>query len=320
MRIHTPKAFAALLKREKPSKVLIVGTESAFVKKTVDLLIDAWGVPKESVREFFDPSQLTLDELSDALFSASLFSSASVVILRDCWRFIEGLSQKQRAVFKRMLEEKPSDVCLIMISEEEGDLERLPVVRFVRDLSFEVVNCRKARPQEMKQWLKKRLRGMGLEDEALLEALVEASGGSMEALQRELEKLTVGGRRDSISNVKGYTPWDLLNLMVDGDWRAFEAFDYLVRIGVSYLAILSTIQLGLRNMLLWKAGVRSFSRGVEIMMERSLQKIGVDGARRLYKRSIELEKKLKFSASGDLARRAFEEFIAWALVEGIRSP
>ncbi len=309
MKILTPREFAKAYKKQKYNRLVVFGAESAFVRRTLNIVKDSWKVPPESVVEFFDSEGVSLERLADAVSSATLFSQENMVIVREAGAFFKGLSPKEKEVFKSLLNKGvPSTTCLVLVHEVEEDVEpkKDPFLSFLSDCDVVGVNCRRAKPQELKKWLAKKLSKLGMEDEALFDILIAASGGSIEALERELEKLAVGGGEDAVSSVRGYTVYDFVNLLLSGDWKTLEALDYLFNTGVQPQYMVAVLQVTLRNILLWEEGVKKFPSFVEDRFRSVLERWGLQRLKRAYEESIKLEQRVKFSSYNELLKPAFE--------------
>ena len=315
MKVYTPKEFSKLLKKEKPNRILIVGAESAFIKKTLELIRERWAVPSESVSEFYQHSEDVLTRIADAVMACSLFSSESMVVVRNTGELLRKLSQKERRQLKELVSQVPTSTCLVLVEDEDvSGPEESHTAKLLSDVEIYVVNCRRARPQELKAWLKRRLERYGLDQPEVLETLLSSCGGSVEALEREVEKLAAGGVREALSEGRNYTVWDMVSLALEGDGRALEAFRRLEEIGTPYTVVLAAFQTSLRNLILLDQGLKRFHPFAERRMRGQLERLGLEKVLRLYKRTIALERRLKFSGSSDLAGHHLASLVAEAVL------
>ncbi len=317
MKRLTPKEFSRKLKKGVPQMSLLIGSEEAFILRTLKLIREALKVPAESVSELYGDRETSLERLLEELSSASLFSQERLVVLKKTGELLSRLSTREKSHLKSALKGLPPSTHLVLVEVTESDrgIDSHPVVKLLEGTDAHVVVCRKAKSSELKGWLKRRLAKEGLEDESLIEMLIEASGGSMEALEREVEKLLAGKRRDSILKEKTYTPFEVAELMLSGNWKAMDALRSLLASGTPPLLVLGAIQASLRNLILLSRGAREFHPYAASKMKRLLGRLGEEKVLDLYEESILLEKRMKLSLSGDLPARALEAFVAGALLE-----
>ncbi|WP_068548674.1 DNA polymerase III subunit delta [Thermosulfidibacter takaii] len=311
MRVLTPKEFARTYPKKKSNVVFIFGSESAFIRRTLELVKETWKVPPESIKDFYDAEDVDLAKISDALTASSLFSSENIVILREAYAFFKGLSSREKESFLSLLKKLPATTCFVMVDSREDDVSSSEhsMLKQLASVDGVAVNCRRARSGELKAWLRKKLAKMGIDDSSLVEALIEASGGSMEALQKELEKLLTGFNKDSLSKTDSVSVYDFTNAVLDMDVKAFELLNKLYSLDVQPHIIIATLESSLRNILLWNVGLKRFPPFVERRFKKILENVGEKRVKELYEKAIVLERKAKLTASGDVLRKLLEGFV-----------
>ncbi len=311
MRIVSPKEFSRLYKRDRKNRVFIYGSETAFVRKTLEIVKRSWGVPSESITELYGGKELSLADLSSLLFGGSLFSEESLVILKDVQGFYKTLYKKEKEQFEELLGSIPESTCFVMvqITEEDTPKGEHPLLKVFEKVDGFAVYCRRARANELRAWLKKKLEKMGLEDDALVDVLIEASGGSMEVLNREIEKLVVGLSKDVLSRGEGVSIHALADTLFKSGMESLEVLERLLAMDVPLHSIIAYIEGHLRNLLLYSAGAKSFPPFVRSKFDRLLEVLGQEKVKYAYERAVDLEKKSRLSASGSLLKKLVEDFL-----------
>ena len=314
----TPRAFSRLLKKERPNFVLLIGSESAFIRRSLELIQSLWSLPPESIFEL-DGDETSLEALTVQLASTTIFSNDKMVILKKSGSFLKGLKDREKKSFKELLTKGiPAHVCFVMVEEcEDERIQNHPLLKILEEAPCKVVICRKARPKELKAWLSKKLEKLGIKDDTLIESLIWAYQGSTEAIEKELEKLVIDKKSYELTGEKVYTIFELSDLFLEGNPEALEALDFLLKTGTPPQVVLSVIQGSLRNLLLWSQGIKRFPPFVEEKFRKISSFLGLNTIKRLYEESIIVEKKLKGFGGTGLVRNELEALILSSVIRGL---
>ncbi|MEO0278715.1 MAG: DNA polymerase III subunit delta [candidate division WOR-3 bacterium] len=292
MKVLTPKQFSQLIKKEVPSIVLVTGTEYSLILKVVESVKKTLGIPDESVR-YFEGKASDLGEVYDAMSVSNLFGDKRLCVFKDT-RAVCG-SLRERGI-KDLIDfargRKGLYVIFIDFVDEKAKQKETKAYTFLYD-NVTVVSCRKPGDKELREWLVKKLKKYGI-DEDFADYLMDATDGSFDLLEKELEKIQLVRDKDVVVSAKAYTPFEMVSLALKGDFRAFEALDFILDSGVYPQIVLGALQKKIRTLFLFKLGlIKNVSSYQRSLLEEETKGLTIEDMKNLILSSFLLERRIK---------------------------
>ncbi len=314
----TPKQFYQILKKERnvPSPLLLTGTEYSLMLKIIDHVREVLEVSEENMK-VFEGKDISIGELYDYITTSSLFGSNKMLVFRDARSLCGYLREKSLKELLLMASGKIG-LCLVFVDFVEDEKKSDSKAFQVLVDSATVINCRRPGEKEIRDWLTKKLKKLGIEDEELVEYLIESTNCSYDVLEKELEKISLYSDRSALINAKVYSPFELVTLALSGNFKALEALDYLIDSGVYPPLIVGAIQKKLRNLLLYKLGIlTNLTPYQKMIMDQEGKNLSLEDLKEFLLNCFILERRVK---TGSLdPKEALSDFVINILMKQVRA-
>lgn len=175
---------------------LIVGTESYFIEKTLDLLKDKLTVGGELELTFFDLDEVPVEHVIDEADTFPFFSDRKLIIARNA-SFLKAAERGKEKInhdlkaLEAWLEHPPSSSVTIFVAPYEKLDERKKVTKQMKQHTV-LIEAKSLQANDLETWLMHEAKnfGKGIGIKAA-QRLVEMAGTNLTLLSSEIEKMSL---------------------------------------------------------------------------------------------------------------------------------
>lgn len=175
---------------------LIVGTESYFIEKTLDLLKDKLTDGGELELTFFDMDEVPVDHVIDEADTIPFFSDRKLIIARNA-SFLKAAERGKEKInhdlkaLEAWLENPPGSSVTIFVAPYEKLDERKKVTKLMKQHSV-LVEAKSLQTNDLESWLMHEAKSFGKDiDLKAAQRLVEMAGTNLTLLSSEIEKMSL---------------------------------------------------------------------------------------------------------------------------------
>ncbi|AIY05226.1 DNA polymerase III delta subunit [Planococcus sp. PAMC 21323] len=175
---------------------LIVGTESYFIEKTLDLLKDKLTVAGELELTFFDLDEVPVEHVIDEADTFPFFSDRKLIIARNA-SFLKAAERGKEKInhdlkaLEAWLEHPPSSSVTIFVAPYEKLDERKKVTKQMKQHTV-LIEAKSLQANDLETWLMHEAKnfGKGIGIKAA-QRLMEMAGTNLTLLSSEIEKMSL---------------------------------------------------------------------------------------------------------------------------------
>lgn len=175
---------------------LIVGTESYFIEKTLDLLKDKLTDGGELELTFFDLDEVPVDHVIDEADTIPFFSDRKLIIARNA-SFLKAAERGKEKIdhdlkaLEAWLEHPPGSSVTIFVAPYEKLDERKKVTKLMKQHTV-LVEAKSLQTNDLESWLMHEAKsfGNGIDLKAA-QRLMEMAGTNLTLLSSEIEKMSL---------------------------------------------------------------------------------------------------------------------------------
>ncbi|ANU23535.1 DNA polymerase III subunit delta [Planococcus donghaensis] len=175
---------------------LIVGTESYFIEKTLDLLKDKLTVGGELELTFFDLDEVPVEHVIDEADTFPFFSDRKLIIARNA-SFLKAAERGKEKInhdlksLEAWLEHPPSSSVTIFVAPYEKLDERKKVTKQMKQHTV-LIEAKSLQANDLETWLMHEAKnfGKGIGIKAA-QRLMEMAGTNLTLLSSEIEKMSL---------------------------------------------------------------------------------------------------------------------------------
>ncbi|EGA89167.1 hypothetical protein GPDM_11865 [Planococcus donghaensis MPA1U2] len=175
---------------------LIVGTESYFIEKTLDLLKDKLTVDGELELTFFDLDEVPVEHVIDEADTFPFFSDRKLIIARNA-SFLKAAERGKEKInhdlkaLEAWLEHPPSSSVTIFVAPYEKLDERKKVTKQMKQHTV-LIEAKSLQANDLETWLMHEAKnfGKGIGIKAA-QRLMEMAGTNLTLLSSEIEKMSL---------------------------------------------------------------------------------------------------------------------------------
>lgn len=175
---------------------LIVGNESYFIEKTLDLLKASLTQAGELELSFFDMDEVPVDHAIDEADTIPFFSDRKLIIAKNA-SFLKAAERGKEKVnhnlkvLEAWLENPPSSSVTVFVAPYEKMDERKKVVKLMKQHAV-VVEAKPLQANDLESWLSHEAKSFGKDiSRNAVRKLVEMAGTNLTLLSSEVEKMSL---------------------------------------------------------------------------------------------------------------------------------
>lgn len=175
---------------------LLIGTESYFIEKTLDLLKSSLTQAGELEISFFDMEEVPVDHVIDEADTIPFFSDRKLIIAKNA-SFLKAAERGKEKinhdmkVLENWLENPPSSSVTIFVAPYEKLDERKKVVKLMKKHAV-VIEAKALQTNDLESWLAQEAKSFGKEmDRNAIRKLIEMAGTNLTLLSSEVEKMSL---------------------------------------------------------------------------------------------------------------------------------
>ncbi len=164
--------------------ILLYGKDAYRLKEKIDEIVEEYKKKHNSGfnLRFLNAKEVNFDDFKSDFSSISMFQEKKLFVLSNVFsnlKFKEGLLEKGQSIF---------DSSNILIIVEDGDISARDKLFSLLKEKAKVEAFNLLRMDQVKKWVKKKLNGKEIEDNAL-DKLIEFVGNDLWRMSKEIEKL-----------------------------------------------------------------------------------------------------------------------------------
>lgn len=175
---------------------LLIGTESYFIEKTLDLLKSSLTQAGELELSFFDLDESPVEHVIDEADTFPFFSDRKLIIaknasfLRAAERGKEKISHDLK-LLESWLQNQPSSSVTIFVAPYEKLDERKKIVKTMKQHAV-VVEAKSLQANDLESWLSQEAKSFGKDiSRGAVRKLIEMAGTNLTLLSSEVEKMSL---------------------------------------------------------------------------------------------------------------------------------
>lgn len=175
---------------------LIIGTESYFVEKTLDLMKASMTQAGELELSFFDLDEVPVEHVVDEADTFPFFSDRKLIIAKNA-SFLKAAERGKEKVehdlkaLENWLQNPPSSSVTIFVAPYEKLDERKKIVKAIKQHAI-VVEAKALQTNDLESWLSQEAKGFGKDiNRGAVRKLVEMAGTNLTLLSSEIEKMSL---------------------------------------------------------------------------------------------------------------------------------
>ncbi|ANU25578.1 DNA polymerase III subunit delta [Planococcus versutus] len=175
---------------------LIVGTESYFIEKTLDLLKDKLTAGGELELSFFDLDEMPVEHVIDEADTIPFFSDRKLIIARNA-SFLKAAERGKEKinhdikVLETWLEHPPSSSVTIFVAPYEKLDERKKVTKLMKQHTV-LIEAKSLQANDLETWLMHEAKNFGKSIQLkAAQRLMEMAGTNLTQLSSEIEKMSL---------------------------------------------------------------------------------------------------------------------------------
>ncbi|MFD1030773.1 DNA polymerase III subunit delta [Metaplanococcus flavidus] len=175
---------------------VIIGTESYFIEKTLDLLKSSMTQAGELELSFFDLDEVPVDHVIDEADTFPFFSDRKLIIAKNA-SFLKAAERGKEKInhdlktLESWLENPPSSSVTIFVAPYEKLDERKKIVKSIKQHAV-TIEAKALQANDLESWLAQEAKsfGKGINRNAVRK-LVEMAGTNLTLLSSEIEKMSL---------------------------------------------------------------------------------------------------------------------------------
>ncbi len=185
---------------------LIVGTESYFIEKTLDLLKDKLTASGELELSFFDLDEVPVEHVIDEADTIPFFSDRKLIIARNA-SFLKATERGKEKInhdiraLETWLEHPPNSSVTIFVAPYEKLDERKKMTKLMKQHTV-LIEAKSLQANDLETWLMHEAKNFGTSIQLkAAQRLMEMAGTNLTQLSSEIEKMSLylGGSNEEIT-------------------------------------------------------------------------------------------------------------------------
>src|SRR5690606_15768761 len=175
---------------------LIVGTESYFIEKTLDLLKDKLTDGGELELTFFDLDEVPIGHVLEEADTIPFFSDRKLIIARNA-SFLKAAERGKEKInhdlksLEAWLENPPATSVTVFVAPYEKLDERKKIVKLMKK-NVVLIEAKSLQPHELESWIAHEAKSHGKTIERhSAQKLIEMAGTNLTLLASEIEKMSL---------------------------------------------------------------------------------------------------------------------------------
>lgn len=175
---------------------LLIGTESYFIEKTLDLLKSSLAKAGESELTFFDLDEVPVDHVIDEADTFPFFSDRKLIIAKNA-SFLKAAERGKEKInhdlklLESWLENPPSASVTVFVAPYEKLDERKKIVKSIKQHAV-VVEAKSLQANDLESWLSQEAKSFGKDiSRGAVRKLIEMAGTNLTLLSSEVEKMSL---------------------------------------------------------------------------------------------------------------------------------
>ncbi|TAA68330.1 DNA polymerase III subunit delta [Planococcus salinarum] len=175
---------------------LLIGTESYFIEKTLDLLKSSLAKAEELELTFFDLDEVPVDHVIDEADTFPFFSERKLIIAKNA-SFLKAAERGKEKInhdlklLESWLENPPSASVTIFVAPYEKLDERKKIVKSMKQHAV-VVEAKSLQANDLESWLSQEAKSFGKDiSRGAVRKLIEMAGTNLTLLSSEVEKMSL---------------------------------------------------------------------------------------------------------------------------------
>lgn len=175
---------------------LIIGTESYFVEKTLDLLKSSLTQAGELELSFFDLDESPVEHVIDEADTFPFFSDRKLIIAKNT-SFLKAAERGKEKInhdlkiLESWLENPPSSSVTIFVAPYEKLDERKKIVKSMKQHTV-IIEAKALQANDLESWVSQEAKSFGKDiNRGAVRKLVEMAGTNLTLLSSEIEKMSL---------------------------------------------------------------------------------------------------------------------------------